>query len=243
MTYISTPSPNFNERDISVPLNMVVLHYTGMLSCQAALERLCDPKSEVSSHYLVDINGDTYKLVDEKSRAWHAGKSFWNGISDVNSASIGIELVNLGHELGYKPFPEEQMKALEDLLKNITSRHTIPLYNFIGHSDIAPGRKIDPGELFNWKRLAQNNFGLWPDKAASNKMKTFQKIEEMETIAGMLHHYGYIKAEDKDQLTLIIKEFQRHFIPTSITGQFDQKTQATLETLLTLKNQKLTFTM
>lgn len=145
-------SPNFNERiGYDAPV-MIVIHYTGMESAKAALERLCDPAAEVSAHYVIDEDGTTYQLVDEDKRAWHAGVSEWsiNGKieTDINSASIGIELVNPGHEFGYRPFPHEQMAALAALCKNIMSRQPVTIV--LGHEDVAPGRKQDPGELFDW---------------------------------------------------------------------------------------------
>ena len=152
------PSPNFNERRL--PVSMIVLHYTGMQSAAEALERLKDPAAEVSAHYLIDEDGTVIRLVDEAKRAWHAGRSFWRGITDVNSASVGIELVNPGHEFGYRPFPDAQMEALVPLLADIVRRHDIPRANVVGHSDVAPARKIDPGELFDWDMLARYNLTL-----------------------------------------------------------------------------------
>jgi N-acetylmuramoyl-L-alanine amidase len=152
------PSPNFNERRL--PVSMVVLHYTGMQSAAKALERLKDPAAEVSAHYLIDEDGTVVRLVDESKRAWHAGRSFWRGITDVNSASVGIELVNPGHEFGYRPFPDAQMEALVPLLGDIVRRHDIPRANVVGHSDVAPARKTDPGELFDWDMLARYNLTL-----------------------------------------------------------------------------------
>jgi len=159
---IKRPSPNHNERPTGTAINMLVLHYTGMKSCEAALGRLCDENAQVSAHYLIDEDGTLYHLVDESRRAWHAGVSSWRGITDVNAHSIGIELVNPGHEHGYRDFPEVQMVALIDLCKDVLSRHAIPAQNVVGHSDVAPERKQDPGELFDWQRLASNGIGMWP---------------------------------------------------------------------------------
>jgi len=136
-------SPNFNERQL--PISMVVLHYTGMRTAGEALARLCDVSSQVSAHYMIDEDGTVINLVPEEKRAWHAGRSYWRGITDVNSASIGIELVNPGHEFGYRPFPEPQMDALLPLLADMMDRHDIPRANVVGHSDVAPARKVDPG--------------------------------------------------------------------------------------------------
>ena len=140
------PSANFNGR--YSPVDMIVLHYTGMKTGQEALDRLCNPAAAVSTHYLIFENGDIYNLVEEEFRAWHAGLSQWRGIPDVNSRSIGIEIVNPGHEFGYVPFTAEQIQSVIDLCKDIMTRHHIPAGNILGHSDVAPARKSDPGELF-----------------------------------------------------------------------------------------------
>src|SRR5262249_6695143 len=151
-----------NERPVAGRIDMLVLHYTGMRTGEAALERLCDPVAKVSSHYLVEEDGTTWRLVPEEKRAWHAGVSFWAGERDINDFSIGIELVNPGHEFGYRPFPEAQMQALEALARDIVDRHAIRPHRVVGHSDVAPTRKTDPGELFDWARLARKGIGLWP---------------------------------------------------------------------------------
>ena len=141
---------------------MVVLHYTGMETAEAALARLCDPQAEVSAHYLIAEHGAVTRMVAEDMRAWHAGLSRWGTITDVNSHSIGIELVNPGHHLGYPPFPEPQMAALEALLSAILDRWDIPPERVVGHEHVAPVRKIDPGEKFDWARLARQNLAAWP---------------------------------------------------------------------------------
>lgn len=147
------PSPNYNERPAGTAIDMLVLHYTGMKSCAAALDRLCDETAEVSAHYLIDEDGTLYQLVDEARRAWHAGVAVWNGNTNINDRSIGIELVNPGHEFGYRKFPEAQMLTLITLCKEIIARHPISPADVVGHSDVAPDRKQDPGELFDWQRL------------------------------------------------------------------------------------------
>jgi N-acetylmuramoyl-L-alanine amidase len=159
------PSPNFGPRRGVVSPDLVVLHYTGMATTAAALARLTDPGSEVSAHYLVDVDGTIVRLVAEDMRAWHAGLSCWGGVRDVNSHSIGIELANPGHELGYPPFPELQMAALEALLAKILRRHAIAPERVLGHACIAPGRKRDPGEKFDWRRLARQGLSVWLDPA------------------------------------------------------------------------------
>lgn len=162
LRYVDTPSPNFDERNTRRPVDMVVLHYTGMPSAEAALKRLTDPEAKVSAHYTIDEDGTVYRLVPEEKRAWHAGVAFWRGIRDVNARSIGIELVNPGHEFGYRAFPDAQIDALIALLQEIAGRYEIMPGNYVGHSDIAPQRKEDPGELFPWHRLAEHGFGRWP---------------------------------------------------------------------------------
>ena len=142
---------------------MLVLHYTGMPSAAAALARLCDPGAKVSAHYLVDEDGTVQALVAEQNRAWHAGVSFWRGATGLNDRSIGIEIVNPGHEFGYRPFPPAQMQAVRELCRGILARWPIPARNVVAHSDIAPNRKQDPGELFDWRGLAAAGIGLWTD--------------------------------------------------------------------------------
>lgn len=151
MQIIDAPSPNFNNR--ALPVDMIVIHYTGMQTGAAALERMRDPAAKVSAHYMIEEDGRVFRLVTEDKRAWHAGVSHWQGVDDINSCSIGIELVNPGHEWGYRPFPEAQMQALVDLIADIRGRHAIPNNRIVGHSDVAPGRKQDPGELFDWARV------------------------------------------------------------------------------------------
>ena len=155
-------SPNFDAR--TLPVSMAVLHYTGMVDAASAIDRLADPDAKVSAHYVVAEDGQIIRMVDEANRAWHAGRSWWRGISDVNSASIGIEIVNPGHEFGYRPFPEAQIDSVIQLLGGIVRRHGITRGNVVGHSDVAPARKEDPGELFPWQRLAEAGIGLWPQK-------------------------------------------------------------------------------
>jgi N-acetylmuramoyl-L-alanine amidase len=162
------PSPNHDSRGEPPhmrPIDMLVLHYTGMQSAAAALDRLCDATAQVSAHYVVEEDGTPWRLVPEARRAFHAGVSCWHGESSLNHVSIGIEIVNPGHEWGYRPFPDPQMAALEELCRDILSRHPIPPYRVVGHSDIAPDRKADPGELFDWPRLARAGIGLWPPGA------------------------------------------------------------------------------
>ena len=226
MTIIDTPSPNFNERKL--PVSMIVLHYTGMADGQAALERLCNPVAEVSAHYLVDEDGTIHRLVAEDKRAWHAGKSRWRGIEDVNSASIGIEIVNPGHELGYRPFSEEQIDALIPLVARIKESHGITRGNVVGHSDIAPMRKQDPGELFPWSRLARLRLAL--------PRPTKNLMDPGWTDAGFLialERFGY---DVSDKLAAVVA-FQRRYRPELIDGTIDGECRCILLALLLPKPQ------
>src|SRR5579885_1109065 len=163
-------SPNHDSRgEPPGPVHRIdtlVLHYTGMPSAAAALDRLCDPAARVSAPYLVEEDGTLWRLVAEDRRAWHAGVSAWEGEGEINARSLGIEIVNPGHEWGYRPFPEAQMRVVEELCRDLVARHAIPATRIVGHSDIAPERKADPGELFDWPRLARAGIGLWPEPAA-----------------------------------------------------------------------------
>ena len=163
MAGLTHPSPNYGPRRHGGPPSMIVLHYTGMQSARAALERLRDPEKEVSCHYLVAENGDVFSLVPEEMRAWHAGSGSWGGCADINSLSIGIELANPGPDDGFPPFPEPQMARLEDVLGEVMERWNIHPARVIGHSDMAPGRKVDPGPAFDWKRLAISGLSVWTD--------------------------------------------------------------------------------
>lgn len=214
-------SPNFNDRAPGLPVDMLVIHYTGMETGEAALQRLCDKAAKVSAHYLIDEDGNVHRLVDEDKRAWHAGVAWWRGAMDVNGRSIGIELVNPGHEFGYRDFPDAQMTALEGLASSILKRHPIPARNVVGHADIAPSRKQDPGELFDWKRLADFGIGVWAEG-----------VEPVEMMPGevmvMLAAFGY----DVTNLQAAIIAFQRHFRPSLINGEPDGETAALLKALL-----------
>jgi N-acetylmuramoyl-L-alanine amidase len=213
-------SPNHGARRGNGIIDMLVLHYTGMTTVSAALNRLCDPASEVSAHYVIEEDGTMWRLVPEERRAWHAGKSLWAGDADVNSRSIGIELVNPGHGPDYHPFPEPQMAALERLCRNIFTRHPIKSHFVLGHSDVAPGRKQDPGELFDWQSLAAAGFGLWPDTDAAPVIVGRSFEEDIRKL-------GYADASPK-----AILAFQRHFHPSNLTGIADAETQARLRTLI-----------
>jgi len=213
---IERPSPNHDERD-GATVDMLVLHYTGMQTAEAALERLCDPSAKVSAHYTVDEGGTVYAHVPETRRAWHAGVSFWAGVTDVNARSIGIELVNPGHEFGYRAFPEAQVAALIALCQGILSRHSIPSARVLGHSDVAPARKEDPGELLPWARLAKERIGLWPERI------------ESDLGPEALTRYGYDPDAPSDT---VITAFQRHFRPEKLDGEWDGECAGLLAWLL-----------
>jgi N-acetylmuramoyl-L-alanine amidase len=177
MNIIEGPSPNHDPRADGAAVDILVLHYTGMRTAEEALSRLCDPQAKVSSHYTIDRDGTVYRHVAEELRARHAGVSYWAGVWDVNSHSIGIELVNPGHEFGYIPFAEAQIDALIDLSRGILARHpAITPSRVVGHSDVAPNRKEDPGELFPWAKLAQHGIGLWPMTRANPPLEGGSKF-------------------------------------------------------------------
>jgi N-acetylmuramoyl-L-alanine amidase len=224
---IERPSPNYNDRPAGKAVSVLVIHYTGMRDAVAALKRLTDPEAQVSSHYLIDEAGQVYRLVDEGRRAWHAGVSFWAGERDINGVSIGIELVNPGHDFGYRPFPEAQMAALIDLGHGILSRHPIPPARALGHSDVAPARKIDPGELFDWQRLAKAGIGRWPLPAKGPV--------DAASVRAALSKIGYeVSGEGAaDKITRqSLAAFQRHFRPSKIDGVADNETCGMLYGLL-----------
>lgn len=212
-------SPNFEPRRGGAVPSLVILHYTGMQDGASALARLCDPQSKVSAHYLIEEDGRVFALVDETMRAWHAGASYWRGLVDINSHSIGIEMVNPGHEFGYRPFPDAQMHAVRVLCKEIQQRYALPAHAFLGHSDIAPLRKQDPGELFNWQYLAQDKIGVWPVVIAADHAPV--NLVEAERL---LSHIGYDCGMDEQSLRAAILAFQRRFVPARLTGEIDDET-------------------
>jgi len=218
---IDCPSPNHDER--TLPVTMLVLHYTGMQDAASAIARLTDAEAKVSSHYLVAEDGQVMRLVAEDRRAWHAGKALWRGIGDVNSASIGIEIVNPGHELGYRPFPSSQMDALIPLVADIVARYGIDPANVVGHSDVAPARKQDPGELFDWDKLAR--LGLAVPRPRKNL------ADPHWTPGGFLlalERFGYDVTDGPAAVTA----FQRRFRPETIDGIADGECRAILLRLL-----------
>jgi N-acetylmuramoyl-L-alanine amidase len=219
--FIETPSPNFDERD--APVTILVLHYTGMQDGASAIARLADPEAKVSAHYVVAEDGQIVRMVDEEKRAWHAGLSYWRGTTGLNSHSVGIEIVNPGHEFGYRPFPEAQIEALIPLVKDITHRHKITRGNVVGHSDIAPTRKLDPGELFPWERLAKLRLAL--------PSPTKNLMDPLWDDAGFLlalERFGY----DISDGPAAVRAFQRRFRPSKLDGVIDGECRAKLLALL-----------
>ena len=223
------PSANFNERIAEgtgpVKIDILVIHYTGMLPENIALDWLCNPESKVSAHYLIDEKGSIFNLVPVLMRAWHAGKSYWRGATDINSRSIGIELVNPGHDFGYRDFSLNQVNSLIYLANKLLSQHPIPPRNVLGHSDISPSRKIDPGERFPWKKLAEEGIGLWPNQKKSNNTEMSNK-----NFIKILNSYGY--DTDNNSLSDLVTAFQRHFRPELCDGIVDKETQVQLENLM-----------
>lgn len=218
---IWNPSPNFGER--SLPINMIVLHYTGMQSGAAAINWLANPASKVSAHYVVDEDGQLVYMVREEQRAQHAGLSYWRGVTDCNSASIGIEIVNPGHEFGYRPFPEAQMDTVTRLVAELVRTYGIEPRNVVGHSDVAPARKEDPGELFDWEGLAKLGLAI--------KRPTENLVDPGWSDGAFLlalERYGYGIADGRAATVA----FQRRFRPANIDGVIDDECRAILRSLL-----------
>jgi N-acetylmuramoyl-L-alanine amidase len=237
MTPITAPSPNFDAR--TRPPDMIVLHYTGMRSGEGALARLCDPAAKVSAHYLVEEDGRVFTLVAEERRAWHAGKAFWRGERDINGCSVGIEIVNPGHQYGYRAFPDVQVGAVIGLVDEIRGRWTIPDEHLLGHADVAPDRKEDPGELFPWKRLVEAGHGLWAEPAAAPGAPLAEGDEGAGVFAlqAGLTRLGYDSAPSGayDAATAaIVRAFQRHWRQACVDGIADGETRARLIALLRL---------
>jgi N-acetylmuramoyl-L-alanine amidase len=231
-------SPNYGDRRDCAAPDMIVLHYTGMESGEAAEAWLCDPASEVSSHYLVHEDGRIVQMVREADRAWHAGKSSWHGVTDINSRSVGIEIVNPGHALGYRAFPKRQIGAVVALCQGIVGRHGIRPERVLAHSDVAPGRKVDPGEKFPWKALAEARVGLYVRPARISAGKGLGIGDSGEAVARFqtqLSRFGYgIEASGvfDERTQIVTAAFQRHFRPRRIDGTADRSTCKTLDSLL-----------
>jgi N-acetylmuramoyl-L-alanine amidase len=231
-------SPNHGERRGYARPNCLILHYTGMPTGEAALSALTDPSSEVSAHYLVWEDGLIDQLVAERDRAWHAGKGSWKGESDLNSASIGIEIVNPGHDGGSPPFPKPQIEATIALARDIGARWAIAPERVLAHSDVAPARKRDPGEAFPWGALWRAGVGHWTKPAPLAGESLFEHEEQgppVRAAQAMLALYGYgveITGVYDRQTRQVIAAFQRHFRPERVDGEADASTIATLKALI-----------
>ncbi|MCP4933979.1 MAG: N-acetylmuramoyl-L-alanine amidase [bacterium] len=231
-------APNFEERRNDLIPSLLIMHYTGMESTQAALDILCSPESNVSCHYLVDEHGTITQMVMEQHRAWHAGRAHWAGKNDINSCSIGIEIANEGHVLELQPFPDQQIEAVMALSKDILKRHDILAQNVIGHSDIAPARKKDPGEKFPWNRLHENGIGHFVEPEPIGDDLGYGIGDTNKEIAKMQHllvQYGYQINENghfDETSDFVVRAFQRHFRPLKIDGRLDHSTIMTLNKLI-----------
>ncbi len=225
MTVIDRPSPNHGPRPAGATLDLVLVHYTGLPTAEIALSRLCQPGSGVSAHYTIDEDGTVYGHVPEHRRAWHAGVGCWRGCRDINSRSLGIELVNPGHEWGYRPFPAVQMTAFRGLALDIIRRHGIPAWAVIGHADIACTRKEDPGELFDWQGLAESGIGVWPEPLDDDRRPTSD-----EEVGRLLATYGY--DVETAGIPACLTAFQRHFDPGSVCRGLTVETASRLRALV-----------
>jgi len=238
---IEAPSPNFDSRQ--APPDLVLLHYTGMPTGEAALARMCDPAARVAAHYMVEEDGRVFRLVPEERRAWHAGVSSWRGERDINAVSIGIEIVNPGHEWGYRAFPDDQIEAVIGLLDAIRGRWAVPDGRILGHSDVAPARKEDPGELFPWRRLAEAGHGLWFEPEPERVAALGAPLGPGDEGAGVfvlqagLHRLGYDLPPSGTYdaaTTTVVTAFQRHWRQERVDGIADGDTRARLVGLLRL---------
>ena len=232
------PSPNRDTRRNGRKPDLLLLHYTGMETAESALDWLTRQESGVSCHYFVDEEGRIAQLVREEERAWHAGQSAWAGETDINSCSIGIEIHNPGHDFDYPDFPEAEMRAVEALCLDILSRHAVPPHRVLAHSDVAPGRKRDPGEKFDWQRLARVGIGLWIPPAPLQGDTGLGPGDEGDAVAHLqrqLMEFGYgveITTTYGTGLEKVVEAFQRHFRPERIDGRADASTLETLALLL-----------
>lgn len=231
-------SPNVEARRGNRAVDMMLLHYTGMASAEAACQRLCDARSGVSCHYLVDEEGHITQMVGEEMRAWHAGASVWEGETDINSRSIGIEICNPGHLLGYRDFPAAQMQAVAALARDILARHAIAPQRVLAHSDVAPARKMDPGERFDWKFLSGQGIGLWVEPAPSQEGEAWTEGhlgEHISQLQRQFADFGYgigTSGHYDGHTAYVVTAFQRHFRPARVDGIADPSTRATLAKLL-----------
>jgi len=232
------PSPNAGDRRDGKACDILLLHYTGMKTGPEAEDWLCDPQSEVSCHYIVHEDGRVVQMVPEERRAWHAGSSFWKGETDINSRSVGIEIVNGGHDFGLPAFPESQVEAVIDLSRGIVARHEIAAERVLAHSDVAPGRKRDPGERFPWAHLAGQGIGHWVEPSPLGGGRFFGRGDAgqpVEALQSMLALYGYrapITGVFDENTAADVAAFQRHFRPARVDGVADMSTIETLHRLL-----------
>ena len=222
----SSPNRSRNLRSFR-DIKFVIIHYTGMQSEIESIKRLLNPKSKVSCHYLIKRNGKIIQMVKDTRVAWHAGKSKWKKFTNLNNNSLGIELVNRGHEYGYQSFSNKQITSLIKLCKKLKKKYLIKRENFLGHSDIAPLRKNDPGEKFPWKKLSTHNLGNWYNikrgKVKKNSDKKSNEVQFFKNLYKLGYRYFDIERRNlKDKM--IIKSFQRHYIPNNVTGKIDTKT-------------------
>lgn len=223
---LQSPSPNYDARKDGKKPTLVILHYTGMTEADEARQRLCDAASKVSAHYLIERGGQIWQLVAESERAWHAGVGAWQAEMDINSASIGIEMVNRGHQWGYQTFPDQQIEAAIELLRDLQQRHQIPAGNILGHSDVAPQRKEDPGEYFPWQKLATASLGLWPTTVISD-----DRHMDYGEARRLLRAIGYdcVATGEYDlPLRRVLLAFQRHWLPHHLSGLADKPTASLL---------------
>ena len=232
-------SPNHGERRGDPKLDMILLHYTGMANAEDAVAKLCTRGTDVSAHYVVMEDGYVIQCVPEARRAWHAGAAMWEGESDINSRSIGIEIANPGHDRGYPDFPRRQIAAVTALCRSIFTRHSIPAWRVLGHSDVAPARKQDPGEKFPWRLLSESGIGLWVNPAPITEGGAVFVLGEsapaIREIQELLGRYGYdIAVSGSYDLATrdVIAAFQRHFRPARVDGVADASTITTLRALL-----------
>lgn len=233
------PSPNVEPRLEGFVPRYLIMHYTGLETAKRSIEVLSRSDCRVSCHYVVDVDGAVTQMVPERLRAWHAGQSHWRGQTDLNSLSIGIEIQNPGHAAGYPDFPAEQMRAVLELSKDIMARNAITAEGVLGHSDIAPGRKIDPGEKFDWKWLAENGVGVWvepaPVEGDDGGLGLGAEGEAVAGVQGALRAYGYgieVTGLHDAQSVVVVTAFQRHFRPARIDGAIDRSTIETLSRLV-----------
>jgi len=233
------PSPCCEPRRGYGRPDMLLLHYTGMMSCERAIDWLSRPEARVSCHYVIDVDGTITQMVAEDQRAWHAGVSAWAGETDINSCSVGFEIHNPGHDQGYPEFPEAQMVAVEALAADVVRRWSIAPERVLAHSDVAPARKIDPGEKFDWRRLAAAGIGLWvppvPIDPTDEGFAPGARDDMIATAQDLLRCYGYAietTGEIDIATSLVLAAFQRHFRPARVDGRLDPSTLATIERLL-----------